>query len=82
MKNVPFRKLQRAKYYGLSAKDTMHIIESYLTYSNYAECIWKVTDNYFAPFEGWWNEYISDEKQYRLKKGKKNKVTITLVVPP
>jgi hypothetical protein len=65
------QKLQKAKYYGLSARDIMNIISSYLHYSQYNECIWKVTDNYFDSFDGWWDEYIADEEEYRLKKGKK-----------
>jgi len=68
--------LIEATYHGSTADDCAHIIESYLAFSGFwkliaehptAECNSTDRDlargayDPLAPFEEWWNEYISDE---------------------
>ena len=62
---VKMKKLNKAKYCGLRPEECASIIISYLTYSGYDDLIWKKQKDYLAPFEGWWNEYISDEDTYK-----------------
>jgi hypothetical protein len=59
MENI---KLIKATYYGNTPEDCRHIIQSYLEHSGFGALIEEHPSNYKAlePFEGWWNEYISD----------------------
>ena len=67
----------KAKYYGVTAYDCRHIIESYLDFSGFgnlieehptAKCNLVNRDlamgkyDRFCVFQDWWNEYISDEE--------------------
>ena len=54
--------LINATYYGNTPETCRHIIRSYLEYSGFGALIEEHPNNYQAlePFEGWWNEYISD----------------------
>jgi len=53
-----------ATYYGNTAEECRHIIASYLHYTQFGKVIEEHPNKYesLAPFEGWWNEYISDEE--------------------
>jgi hypothetical protein len=55
-------KIIKATYYGNTPETCRHIIRSYLEYSQFGKLIEEHPNNYQAlePFEGWWNEYISD----------------------
>ena len=54
--------LIKATYYGNTPENCRHIIRSYLEYSQFGKLIEEHPNNYKAlePFEGWWNDYISD----------------------
>jgi hypothetical protein len=58
----PMDKIIKATYYGNTPETCRHIIRSYLEYSQFGKLIEEHPNNYQAlePFEGWWNEYISD----------------------
>ena len=58
-------KLIKAKYKGLSSEECKGIIISFMNYSAYDRLIWKKIDDYLAPFNGWWNEYIADEEDFK-----------------
>ncbi len=61
--------LIKATYYGNTAQDCRHIIASYLHYTQFGKIIEEHPHKYksFAPFEGWWNEYISDEESHFIE---------------
>jgi hypothetical protein len=54
--------LIKATYYGNTPETCRQIISSYLHYSQFGKLIEEHPNGYQAlePFEGWWNEYISD----------------------
>ena len=54
--------LIKGTYYGNTAEDCRHIIQSYLGHSGFGALIEEHPNNYEALgcFEDWWNEYISD----------------------
>ena len=54
--------LIKATYYGNTPETCRHIIQSYLDYTGFGTLIEEHPNDYEAlePFEGWWNEYISD----------------------
>ena len=54
--------LIKATYYGNTPETCRQIISSYLHYSQFGNLIEEHPNGYQAlePFEGWWNEYISD----------------------
>lgn len=59
-----------ATYYGNTPEQCRHIISSYLHYSQFGKLIEEHPNGYetFAPFEAWWNEYISDEDSFLEEK--------------
>ena len=70
--------LIKATYYGNTAEECRHIIASYLHYTQFGKLIeehpqrltlGKHLHKYksLAPFEGWWNEYISDEESHFIE---------------
>jgi hypothetical protein len=55
-----------ATYYGNTAEECRHLIVSYLEFSQFGKLIEDHPNGYdpLAPFEAWWNEYISDEDSF------------------
>tara|TARA_B100000700_G_C14724657_1_gene705427 strand:+ start:473 stop:736 length:264 start_codon:yes stop_codon:yes gene_type:complete len=75
----------KAKYYGITADECRHILESYLDFSGFGNLIEEhptarcnslnrdlAMGKYdrFSAFQDWWNEYISDEDEAFVEEGK------------
>lgn len=55
-----------ATYYGITSEECRHLIISYLEFSQFGKLIEEHPNGYdaLAPFEAWWNEYISEEDSF------------------
>jgi hypothetical protein len=86
VKPMKKQNLIKGTYYGNTAEDCRHIIQSYLGHSGFGALIEEHPNNYEALgcFEDWWNEYISDGEDAFIEEvqadGVKDSLTYTCEV--